>query len=402
MNFNNIFEEFQREQNEIEKFGRNLDADGEVREVKLRNTSKMLAARLIKKERDFRNETMIKTEVYGLIKTNKIISKKINDEDYNLIIMEKSLYKDLEKLNKYYHKQKNNEDPHKYHLLRDLDKYDGYNHEYNIFKLIKEDIFDGKIGDNLLRFYANHILNSLVISNRNYLLHFDVKPKNLIITINLIIKFFDFSLVTKIKDDDIIKIPGDTQGYLTSDYYNEKKASNSVVRKQDYFDLGSTLFYLKYGENLDNNDDSSIIAEDKKISDLQQEKARLNNKIKEDSKERDSIDMGHASELLLKINDVLKARHPTTPKFIDFLFSLIQYDANNKENSDKIYRNKWLNENKEVIENIVHSNEKDEEKIIIELQKGDHLINKDNKLNPKYEIKKKKKFNYKKKKKIII
>ena len=58
---------------------------------------------------------------------------------------------------------------------------------------------------------------------------------------------------------------------------------------------------------------------------------------------------------------------------------------------EKIHRNKWLNKNKEIIEDIVHSNENDEEKIIMELQKSEHLINKVN-------DKKRKKFTFKKRK----
>ena len=52
-------------------------------------------------------------------------------------------------------------------------------------------------------------------------------------------------------------------------------------------------------------------------------------------------------------------------------------------NFGKIYKNKWLNRNKEIIEDIVHTNENDEEKIIMELQKSDYLINKQKDLNPK-------------------
>lgn len=74
-------------------------------------------------------------------------------------------------------------------------------------------------------------------------------------------------------------------------------------------------------------------------------------------------------EILFKKHEYKKARNPTAQKNIDFLISLIHYDSNKKENIDNIFRNKWLNENKEVIEDIVHFNEIYEEKIIFELQK---------------------------------
>ena len=352
MNLNQIFEVFKNEENEIEYFGRNLgNGSGDLREVKLKNSNKLMAAKLIKKKRreDFLNETMIKEDkiVYSIIKANKTLSKKINDEDYYLLIidkMEKTQLTDLGKLNEYYNK-------------------------YNLLKLIKEDVFDEKIGDNLLRFYAKNIIDSLENLDRNYLVHFDIKPEHLLIALNLIIKISDFSLVTN--DNDIIKVPGGVSSYLTTEYYyNKEKVSSDAVKKQNYFDLCSTIYFLKYGENLltYKNDDSSI-------------------------------DMGHVKENLIRKHQQTKARNPTAQKIIDFLKSLILYDANKRENIDKIYRNKWLNENKEIIEDIVHSNEIDEEKIICELQKSDHLINKDNELYLKNKNKKQKKFIFKKKEK---
>ena len=51
--------------------------------------------------------------------------------------------------------------------------------------------------------------------------------------------------MTKIKDDDKIKIPGGTQGYLSSEYYNKENVSNEVARKQDYFALGIYIILFK-------------------------------------------------------------------------------------------------------------------------------------------------------------
>ena len=354
MNLSDIFEVFKNEENEIECFGRNLgeDGSGNLREIKLKKNNKLMAAKLIKKRReDIFNETMIQEEkrVYSIINPNKIISKTINGEDYDLLIMEK-----IEKS-----------------LLRDFGIYIEYNYKYNIFKLIKENIFNETIGDNLLRFYAKNIIDSLDNVNRNFLVHFDINPENLLIAINIIIKISDFSLVAN--DNSLIKIPGGTPGFLTSEYYyNKEKVTSDEAKKQNYIDLCSTLFYLKYGEHLliYKNDDSSI-------------------------------DMDYAKENLITKYEHIKARQPTAHKIMDFLISLILYDANKRENIDKIYRNKWLNENKEFIEDIVHCNEIDEEKIMIELQKSDHLINENNELYLENNNKKQKKFRFKKRKKII-
>ena len=51
--------------------------------------------------------------------------------------------------------------------------------------------------------------------------------------------------------------------------------------------------------------------------------------------------------------------------------NLIEYEPSDRPNFEKIYRNKWLNTNREILENIITTNENDEEKVIMELQKSD-------------------------------
>ena len=53
----------------------------------------------------------------------------------------------------------------------------------------------------------------------------------------------------KLKDENN-KIPGGTPGYVSPEYYIGSTLSNQDARKQDFFALGSTLYYLKYGEHM--------------------------------------------------------------------------------------------------------------------------------------------------------
>ena len=229
-NFNSVFEFFKKNDNQIEYFGKTLGkgAYGEVREVKLKNSIKMMAAKLVKKDNDNNmNELEVAQDLRGnnIIKINKTITREYNGDDYDLIIMEKAILRDLGKLTEFYYK-------------------------HNLLKLIIEDPFTQKIGDNFLRFYAKQIIDGLETLDRNYFVHFDIKPENLLITINLNVKLSDFGLITKVRDNDKIKIPGGTQGYLTEEYFNKEKVIAEVSRKQDYFALGSTLYCLKFCENL--------------------------------------------------------------------------------------------------------------------------------------------------------
>jgi len=72
----------------------------------------------------------------------------------------------------------------------------------------------------------------------------------------------------------------------------------------------------------------------------------------------------------------IKTTKSSEKEFIDFLISLIQFNAKDRSNFEEIYRNKWINKNWEEILEIFHINTNDEEKLIFELDKSDYLIKK--------------------------
>ena len=256
--------------------------------------------------------------------------KKENDinkigKDYDLNIMDKDVLRDLGKLNEFFHR-------------------------HNLLKLIF-DSFDDNSGDFLLRFFSRQIIRGFEILDRNDYVHFDIKPENLLITVNLIIKLSDFSLLKKGKDN--IKLPGGTQGFLTPEYYLDKNVTSDVAKKQDYFALGVTLFIIKYGIQLlkyKNYDDKKLSAD------------RL-------------------IDLIEKGISYIKAKKYTNKHFKQFLINLIQYKSDDRPSFEEIYRNKWLNKNTEELERTVMAFENDEEKLIMELQKKDFLMKREKKVN---------------------
>lgn len=342
IDFSEIFESFKKDVPQIEYFSKTLGRGVfyEIREVKLSNNAKMMAAKLIKKDNYEKNNLIIiAKELRGnnIIKINKLVSKKYKGEEYDLLIMEKALFHDLKTLNNFY-----------------------LNHIQ--LKLIY-DPFDEPFGDNFLRFFARQIIDGLEFLNRNYFVHFDINPQNLLIAKNLSIKISDFRFMRKIKDNEMIKIPGGTHGYLTEEYFKREFVTSEVARKQDYFALGLTLFFLKFGEpllNYQKSDDPMI------------------NRTK-------YVDILHRKIAFIQSRKII------VQELIDFLVSLIRYSPSDRPNLEKIYRNKWLNENREVLELIIYTNENDEEKVIMELQKSDFLINKKKKKKGKnYKFVKKK------------
>ena len=177
-------------------------------------------------------------------------------------------------------------------------------------------------------------------------------------------------MLIKVKDDDgKVKIPGGTPGYLTPEYFLVDKLPPSEARKEDYFALGSSIFYIKYGESL----------------------------IKYTKYEKPLLTSERINDILhIKTRTKIYSNQLLDQNLIDLLSNLLQYKPNDRSSFEEIYRNKWLNTNKDIIDEICFINEGDEEKMIIELQKSDFLIEKKKEKEQK-NIQKQKKFRFKKK-----
>ena len=128
------------------------------------------------------------------------------------------------------------------------------------------------------------------------------------------------------------------------------------ANKQDFFALGASLFFMKYGKEM-------IKAYRKKNSDEDEEDYNL------------KITNYLVDEIQNSMNEI-KTTKSSEKDFIDFLISLIQFNAKDRANFEKIYRNKWINKNWEELLKIFYINNTDEEKLIMELDKSDYLIEK--------------------------
>lgn len=381
--YDDVFEYFTNKyKNEVSDCGKLLGrgAFGEVRDIKYKN--KTMAIKVIEKEKEENidgEKLAMNLRSFNIIKIHKIYTDEnfkeyakikekerdkdrdrerkdlsIKDKNYDFIIMEKAVLRDLGKLNEFFHR-------------------------HNLLKLIDTHLFDEDSGDNLVRFYARQIIGALETLDRNNYIHFDIKPENLLISVNLIIKLSDFSLLREVDDNEKeFKLPGGTPGYMTPEYYVNKYVKSDVARKQDYFALGSTLFLLKYGLPL---------LKYKKYDDNEMNADRL-------------------MDLLSRNINHLKSQVLTDKDFMKFIISLITYDPDDRANFDKIYRNKWLNKHtiNDKLNRTIMAFENDEEKLIMELQKTDFLIKKEEYLEKTKDIKnestsKSNKFHFKKKKK---
>ncbi len=305
---------------------------------KVKKQDKYYAAKLIKvekKEKD--NEADIIKEFRGqnIVKVNYVIKKTIGNNAYYVIIMEEAPFKSLSS------------------LIIDL-------RNNKIFDLIYDSPFE-IIGDNLLKFFISQLIQGLEIFNRNNFCHFDIKPDNILIFNKFYVKWADFGLLRDIDnikcENNMIQVPGGTRGYHPPEYYQERgKIKKDYAFKCDYFALGAVIYFIKYGKNMLNYFESN-------------DGVMTSNTI---------------LEIIEKKIDEIKSDKSSDKEFTDFLCDLIQYKPTDRPDLKLLLGNKWLNKNKEEIEDIIEINNLDDKKLLIEINKSDFLIKKKKYLDPIY------------------
>ena len=316
------------------------------------------------KVKDFRGE--------NIIKINKEIE--IDKDDLYIIIMELSTMGDLRKLPYNNKNDKNNKN--KISNFLDMEKAK---------KILKEPFLE-EFGDNLMRFFTKQLISALKIFNQGNLVHFDIKPANILLFKNLEIKLIDFTFLKRLDNPEEKKeIPGGTPGYVSPEYYYDYTSLgpiDEVLKAQDYFAVGATIFFLKYGKEMLDYDK---YPKKKEINDIKNneelKKLRISLNI---SKEFTGDVITYNLE---NVAGFIRMQNFQDKDFTEFLCSLIQYKPTDRPDFEHIIRNKWVNKNLEEIEKIKKINSIDEKNLILELQKSDFLINKSRKYRKKFDEK---------------
>ena len=251
-------------------------------------------------------------------------------------------------------------------VLKDLKTFIKSLYNQNIDNFINQP-FNDVVGNHLLQFFCLQIVNGLEYLERNELIHFDIKPENILIFLNLALKLSDFGLLKEVSQMEKIRIPGGTPGYLSPEYYQfqRNKVSIDIAKKQDYYALGVTIYFIKYG---------------KQMIKLKIEKS--------DKEDENRANQEYIVDTLQKKIIFIKSDKLADKDFIKFLCSLIQIDPDDRPFFEEIYRNKWLNKNVNSIKKVLNAFKYDEPKLIDEFRKKDYLIEKKKELTKKREIKK--------------
>ena len=363
---------------------------GTVFEVRDKKNEKMTyAAKVIIVDSDDIKKIVKEFRGVNIIKINKEIETE--DKKIYIIIMELSTMGDLTKL--YYKIEKTSDDEKKNLSFLTLEE------EKKIFK----QPFLEKFGDNLTRFFVKQMISALKTFYQGNLVHFDIKPLNILLFKNLEIKLIDFGFLKRLDDPDTKKrIPGGTPGYVSPEYYYNYKLKGELddesLRKQDYFAIGATIYFLKYGKEM-----LDYKAYPRKINDINNNNQNNNNQNNRNRQQEETMEEEHKAKIKIKSSkeltgDVLiysldkamydiKSQKFQDKDFDEFLCQLIQFKPKDRPDFEHIIRNKWLNKNLEEIDKISKINSFDESNLILELQKSDFLINNSRKYRKNFDEK---------------
>ena len=334
---------------------------GDVYKVRKKNDKRSIfAAKIIWGYSYKSKEKKLKFRGVNIININREIIDE--DNEIYILIMELSYIGNLGKLN-------NNKFEKLYNEKRGL-SFLNIEKEKRIFR----EPFVEKFGDNLTRFFTKQIISALKTFNQGNMVHFDIKPLNILLFKNLEIKLIDFDFLRKLDDESESKIiPGGTPGYATPEYFykSSKDMEDEELRTQDYFALGATIFFLKYGKYMLNYTTfKKKFVDDNIIGGSKDEKERV--KYKKVANELTGDMLVYCLDNA--INFIKKQKYQDK-NFDEFLCSLIQFKPKDRINFKKIMRNKWLNKNLKEIEKIEKVGAGDESNLLLELQKSDFIYN---------------------------
>ena len=114
--------------------------------------------------------------------------------------------------------------------------------------------FINNVSSILIYNFIQQILNGIYYLKKSKYITFDLKPENVVITSNLIIKLIDFSLMGNIEETNKIKLLKSTFSIMGPEYYDSNLKINSEnIEKFEIFGLGAIIYFLIFNKNIYDN-----------------------------------------------------------------------------------------------------------------------------------------------------
>ncbi len=224
--------------------------------------------------------------------------------------------------------------------------------KYNILKIknsTKNFSWIYNFSEETIRLFSYQIIESLRFLDNHSIIHFDLKPENLLLDDNFIIKLSDFSQVSQFNyKQKSISIQNGTYCYMSPEFYNqEKEVSISIGKTLDFFSFGCILYYMISREDL-------IKANFNKGKIIKPTKIEVENYINQGIEKMKTIN--YCNELKELIEKLININPEKRPKINDLIM------------------NDWVNKKYVVVKKIQDINFNQKLKIIVELQKVSYIM----------------------------
>lgn len=209
--------------------------------------------------------------------------------------------------------------------------------------------FINNVNSILIYNFIQQILSGIYYLKKSKYVTFDLKPENVVITSNLILKLIDFSLMGKFEETNKIKLLKSTFSIMGPEYYNKNfKIDNENLEKFEIFSLGAIIYFLIFNINV------------------------YDNRYKHDP----YFDKNKNIELLEKALKNLKENKYYDQKLINFIEKCLNKDINKRLSiNDCLEKEIFLYEKDKKYQQIMNNNYNERIKIFGEFQKLDSVRN---------------------------
>ena len=231
---------------------------------------------------------------------------------------------------------------------RDLNLFISHFQKHNILKLTMNTIKFNYIHlmcEYTMKFFLKQIIKGLFFLNTNNLIHGDIKPGNILIGENYVLKLCDFSITKSIPKEKTIHISSGTDEFSPPESFKRSKISRINAGKNDIHATGCILFTMQNQKNLVSKNNGKLSEKDCK--------KQIIKGIKEEN----------------DLNFYSKGCK-------EFTNNLIAVDPDKRFNHIQALEDQWLNDDEKVIKKICQLNECEKGiKMFIEFQKENAIVN---------------------------
>lgn len=290
---------------------------------------------------------------HNIIRTKQVFQK----EDDNLggvffILMEKAIFPNLYFLLKSLH-SKTKKDNKLNLLIFDIIKKEKINEESKHFGWFT------RINEQFANFLIKQIFLGIEFLHRNHVIHFDIKPGNILITKDMQLKICDFTLTTflNLENDAPYYLSSGTYPFMGPEYFSEgREIRKPIAPKVDIFALGVMLLQFFYADP------------------FEERGVAFYNSRKERPRQGEIIDR------INKVVNRIRNDDNLSRECKNVLYKLLQNNINDRGTIYEILNENWVKQQNEEFNNILHTNDDLTTKFIIETMKcGKVKVNRKNK-----------------------